>query len=46
MLFVGLDSDSTLDSALEATTVALRLSRLPVGRDDSPGSGVSVNSIT
>jgi hypothetical protein len=45
VLFVSLDSNNTVVSALEATTVAPRLSRLPVGLNDAPGSAVSVNYI-
>ena len=43
ILFISLDSNSPLVSALEATTVAPALSKLPVGRDDSPDSAVSAN---
>lgn len=45
VLFVSLESNSDLVSALEATTVAPRLNRLPVGRNDAPDSAVAVNYI-
>jgi hypothetical protein len=45
VLFVSLDSNSPLVSALEATTYAPRLSRLPVGRDSAPDSAVAVNYV-
>lgn len=43
ILFVSLDSNSPLVSALEATTVAPALANLPTGRDDAPDSAVSSN---
>lgn len=45
VLFVSLDSNSPLVSALEATTYAPRLSGLPVGTGNRPGSAVSANFV-
>lgn len=45
VLFISLDSNSPLVSALEATTYAPRLSGLPVGTGNRPGSAVSANYI-
>lgn len=45
VLFVSLDSNSALVSALEATTYAPRLSGLPVGTGNRPGSAVSANYV-
>jgi hypothetical protein len=43
ILFISLDSNSPLVSALEGTTVAPALNQLPVGRDDAADSAVSAN---
>lgn len=45
VLFISLDSNSPLVSALEATTYAPRLSGLPVGTGNRPGSAVSANYV-
>ena len=45
VLFVSLDSNAELLSALEATTVAPALGNLPVGRDDAADSAVATNYI-
>lgn len=45
VLFVSLDSNSPVVSALEATTYAPRLSALPVGTGNRPDSAVSANYI-
>lgn len=45
VLFVSLDSNSPLVSALEATTYAPRLAALQVGTGNRPGSAVSANYI-
>jgi hypothetical protein len=45
VLFVSLDSNSPLVSALEATTYAPRLAALPVGTDTRPRSAVTPNYI-
>jgi hypothetical protein len=45
VLFISLDSNDNLLSALEATTVAPALKNLPVGLNDAPTSAVSVNYI-
>lgn len=45
VLFISLDSNSPLVSALEATTYAPRLSGLPVGTGNRLGSAVSANYV-
>jgi len=45
VLFVSLDSNAELLSALEATTYAPALKNLPVGRNDRADSAVAVNFI-
>lgn len=45
ILFISLDSNSEVVSALEATTYARRLKDLPVGRNDADDSAVSANYI-
>jgi hypothetical protein len=45
VLFVSLDSDDNVVSALEGTTYAPALRNLPVGRADSPDSAVAVNYV-
>lgn len=45
VLFISLDSNAPLLSALEATTYAPGLEEIPVGRDDRPDSAVSNNYI-
>ena len=45
MLFLSLDSNDELVSALEATTVAPALSEIPVGLNDDPNSAVAANYI-
>ena len=45
MLFMSLDSNDNLVSALEATTFAPALSDIPVGLNDNPNSAVAVNYI-
>jgi hypothetical protein len=45
ILFISLDSNANLLSALEASTYAPRLANLPVGLNDRPDSAVSVNYI-
>jgi hypothetical protein len=45
VLFISLDSNDNLLSALEATNVAPELKNLPVGLNDQPDSAVSVNYI-
>ncbi len=45
MLFMSLDSNDNLVSALEATTFAPALSDIPVGLNDSPNSAVAANYI-
>lgn len=45
VLFISLDSNDNLVSALEATTYAPALSDIPVGLNDTPNSAVSVNYI-
>ncbi len=45
VLFISLDSNSPLVSALEATTYAPRLAGLPVGTGNRPGSAVSANYV-
>jgi hypothetical protein len=45
ILFVSLDSNTELVSALEATNVAPALNELPVGLNDQPDSAVSANYI-
>lgn len=43
VLFVSLDSNAELVSALEGTNVAPALAHLPTGRNDEPDSAVSAN---
>lgn len=45
MLFMSLDSNDNLVSALEATTFAPALSDIPVGLNDNPNSAVAANYI-
>lgn len=45
VLFISLDSNSPLVSALEASTYAPRLSGVPVGTGNRPGSAVSANFV-
>ncbi len=45
ILFISLDSNDEVVSALEATTYAPRLAKLPVGRNDAGDSAVSANYI-
>ena len=45
VLFISLDSNDNIVSALEATTYAPALANLPVGRNDAPDSAVAANYI-
>lgn len=45
MLFMSLDSNDNVVSALEATTFAPALSDIPVGLNDNPNSAVAANYI-